>query len=113
MKQFGKPENLIPWDPLGSLESPPMESLGLPRVHSHGMPWAPNGCSHPWDPLDSLGSPPMGSLGLPRVSSHGIPWAPKGPLPWDAPPPREKINKLNQVGWRNANDQVSEYRKVL
>jgi len=48
-----------------------MGSLGLPRVPSHGIPWAPKGPL----PLDLLGS-----RGFP---SHGIPWAPKGPLPWD------------------------------
>ena len=57
------------WVPKGS---PPMGSLGLPRVPSRGIPWAPKG------------SPPMGGSGTP---SHGIPWAPKGPLPWGPTPP--------------------------
>ena len=37
----GGPKGPLPWDPLGSQGSPPMGPLGLPRVPSHGIPWAP------------------------------------------------------------------------
>ena len=74
MGSLGLPRVPLPWDPLGSQGSPPVRSLGLPRVPSHGVPWAPKGPLQ-WDSLGSQGSPPVGSLGLPRVTSHGIPWA--------------------------------------
>ena len=61
---IGLPRVPLPWGPLVSKGSPPMESF-----------WAPKG------------SPPMGSLGFPRAPSHGIPWPPKGPLPRDPTPP--------------------------
>ena len=44
--------------------SPPMGSIGFPRVPYHGIPWAPKG-PLPWDPLGSLGFPSHGILGPP------------------------------------------------
>jgi hypothetical protein len=88
---------LIPWNALGSEGSPPMGSLGVPRVRSYGISWVPKGQGvPPMGLLGSQGSRPMGclrlprvpSLRLPRVPSHGIPWGHLGPLPWD-PPPRK------------------------
>ena len=77
---------------LGGRGSPPIGSLGLPRVSLPWIPWVPKG-PLPWDPLGSQGSPPMGSLGLPRVPSHVVPWAPEVPLPWCKQP-------KNLVVWR-------------
>ena len=50
------PEGSLPWHPLGSQGSHPMDGIPwAPKVPSHGIPWAPNG------------SPSSGSLGFPRV----------------------------------------------
>ena len=55
----------------GSQASPPMGSLGLPRVP---LPWGVRD-PLPWDPLGSQGFP------LPWVPSHGIPLGSQGAPP--------------------------------
>ena len=76
---------------MGPQGSPPMGSLGLPRVSlrwdhlgsqgflSHWIPWVPKG-SLPWDPLGSQGFP------LPWVPSHGIPLGSQGSPPMGSHP---------------------------
>ena len=59
----GGPKGLLPWDPLGSQGFPSHGGSGTP---SHGIPWAHKGSlSHGSPPMGSLGLPRVPSHGIP------------------------------------------------